>query len=522
MESENPLKVKRLSESQWGRSTEGQRLDHVLSGGALTAEQAREILVQICEDLAYEKAFLIPLVPGWPMQVPESRRGPSAAAPGEQSLPRSLSPQASGALLSVEDAWLRAEAAVPAESLLRLRVNRLCEIERMQQALTGCLKNLSDLKSRSPRLSLPKHLPQQTCMEIRNAAVAVADGPTLRRWSEVEGEASLDHRIPGYPVHTRLSAGEGLDWWGLPATHLSLRDELRKLELPAVLLLNVMIGGALKDRHVTVPLDELIGRLGWNPRSAAAREEMRRKVWRWILLFDSMKVYGKRPGFYVDRLTRKVIDLTSADALVRLTGMRGPLQPAFDNSSPPVEVSWVVGPWLDRFRDNKQVLQFFGELDRLAAIPAGKPSGAWAQSIGLALNQLWRERARKATTARAGENNRLTVVFETPFTRLELLDMFRAVPWVGDILYGDNPRRAQKYWGEAIKILKKSGIIGHYKELTGKVAQQRRLGWQDDWLHQELDIRPKNEWVKAVADLSSKGAAVGRFSGRRKASKSRG
>jgi hypothetical protein len=202
--------------------------------------------------------------------------------------------------------------------------------------------------------------------------------------------------------------------------------------------------------------------------------------------------------------------------------VRGPTQPAFDNSSPPIEVSWVVGPWLDRFRDNKQVLQFFGEVDKLAAIPAGKPTGTWAQSIGLALNQLWRERARRATATRAGENNRLTVIFDVPFTRYELLDMFRAAPWVEDILYGDNPSRAQQYWDGAIRILKRGGVINHYKEKSRQITPQRRLGWQEDWLHQELDIRPKDEWVRAVADLAKKSAIVSRILGRERAPKARG
>jgi hypothetical protein len=522
MASDNPLKVRRLSEGQWGKATEEERLAHVLSGGALRAEQAREIVEQIYEDLTHEKEYLLSLVPGWEGLLPESRRGPSVAGVREANVPSSLSPQPSHTLLTVEDAWRPAETAVPSEELLRLRVARLREIKRIQQALKSCLDSLSDRKSKSRRTFLPKDLPQQTCMEVRNAAIAVADGRTLRRWSEVEGENSLDHEIPGDPIHTRLSAGVGLDWWGLPATYVSLRDELRKLELPAVLLLNIMIGGALKERHVTVAVDELIGRLGWNPHSAAARDGMRRKIWRWILIFDSMKIYGKRPGVYIDRRTKKAIDLTSADALVKLTGVRGPTQPAFDNSSPPIEVSWVVGPWLDRFRDNKQVLQFFGEVDKLAAIPAGKPTGTWAQSIGLALNQLWRERARRATATRAGENNRLTVIFDVPFTRYELLDMFRAAPWVEDILYGDNPSRAQQYWDGAIRILKRGGVINHYKEKSRQITPQRRLGWQEDWLHQELDIRPKDEWVRAVADLAKKSAIVSRILGRERAPKARG
>src|SRR5205807_5352857 len=126
----------------------------------------------------------------------------------------------------------------------------------------------------------------------------------------------------------------------------------------------------------------------------------------------SLTVHGKRPGKYRDRLTNQWFDLTSADALIKLTGTRGPTQLAFDNSTPPVEVSWVAGPWLDRFRTDKRVLQFIGDIYKIAAIPAGRPSGAWAQSIGLALNQLWREQVRWAQIGHCGDDNRPTVIFD--------------------------------------------------------------------------------------------------------------
>jgi hypothetical protein len=172
-------------------------------------------------------------------------------------------------------------------------------------------------------------------------------------------------------------------------------------------------------------------------------------------------------------------------------------------------VSAVAGPWLDQLRENEKVLQYFGDIQKLAAIPAGKPSGAWAQSLGLALNQLWREQAARAEVRYAGEENKLTVAFK-PFTRSQLLGMFRAEPWVEDILESSNPQRAQDYWKESIRILRfDTSIIGHYSELDE--MPKSRKGWQVFWLNQQrLDIRPKQDDATAVAEISRNAARAKR------------
>jgi hypothetical protein len=56
----------------------------------------------------------------------------------------------------------------------------------------------------------------------------------------------------------------------------------------------------------------------------------------------------------------------------------------------------------------------------------------------------------------------------TPFTRIELLGLFRCEPWVEDILNSDKPHRAKEYWAKAIRKLKAggAGVIGYYNELN--------------------------------------------------------
>jgi hypothetical protein len=359
---------------------------------------------------------------------------------------------------------------------------------------------------------IPPNLPQQTFQEMRNLATAMADGPSGRRWEAIDGEDALRHVIPDQPLQTKFSAGQALlEWWATPPSHERLRSELRQAGLPGVLLAHVAVGLTLRRYQVEASLDELCRAIGWNRREAALREEHRARIWRILLMLDSMPVIGKRPGRYRDPRTKELIDLVSVDAFIKITGKRLANRAAANGSQVPHDVSFVAGPWLEQYRGNRQVLSDFGDVLRIAAIPAGKPGGAWAQSVGLALNQRWRERAHEADTHRVGEDRHLTVRFR-PFTRRDLLGLFAPSPTVDDVLCGPNPKRAQTYWDEAIKLLKQERLIGYYHEL--KPIKAGRQGWRDAWLNQPLDVRPTAGEREATAEIAGKATTARRRRGR--------
>jgi hypothetical protein len=356
---------------------------------------------------------------------------------------------------------------------------------------------------------LPSLLPQQTFQEAKTIAIAIADGPTGRRWTSIDGELALRHAVKGSPLETKLIGSPMLDWLGLPSTVESLRGELQEAGLPAVLLLHVTLGAALdkvlsRRAYVTVSIDELVGAIGWEPRSRVERTAMRRRVWRWIALFHHMEVIGRRDGKFRDPDTRELVDTTSRDALVQIVGRQMPRQLAFDDSTPPLEVTYVAGPWIEQWKGDHRLLTYLGDVRKLAAIKAGKPSGAWAQAIGLALNQCWRERASYADPTRVGEDKRLTVRF-APFTRRQLLDLFPPTPSVGEVLEGPHPARAREYWDEGIKHLQRKHLVAHYAELTPTTT--KRKGWAADWLDQPLDIRPSKTEADAIATIATRARA---------------
>lgn len=349
--------------------------------------------------------------------------------------------------------------------------------------------------------SFPDQIRQPTFQEAKTVAMGIADGPSGRRWATVEGEVALHHAVKDSKLQTKLVGGPLANWLHLPATVETLREELHRAGLPAVMTYLVCLSQAIEQYEVTLTLDDLIKAIGWQPRSRPERERMRQQIWRWLVLFDGLQVVGCRPGRYRDPATKKVLDLQSTDALIRIMGRRDPVQPALDGSAPPIDVTFAAGPWLNQFRGNRQVLADFGDLRKLAAIPAGKPSGAWAQSIGLALHQLWRERSSRADIAYVGDSKKLTVRVGS-YTRRDLLDLFPPEPTVEEVLRSLNPRRAREYWRDAINLLKQEGRIGYYQEL--KPLKAGRQGWAEEWLDQPLDIRPGEDGKQDVAEIAQR------------------
>ncbi len=360
--------------------------------------------------------------------------------------------------------------------------------------------------------ALPTVLPHPTFIEARQLSNAISDGRDGRHWGEIQGAFALLHCPPKSQHQTRFEPNAMmLNWWGVSSAQpQTLYDELARLNLDAVILFQVTLSAILrteKARWSNVSLDSIIKLIGRDTdarRSAKAREEWRRKVWRCLVLFDSMTVYGTRPGVWKEpgsrgtkRAKMDAQTLYSRDPLIRIVGTRDTEQGTFDGSAPPKEVSIVPGDWLMQFHGNREFLAEMGNVLQIAQISRGKPSGAWAACAGLMLNQLWREEATRATKGHnsRGRETKTEVLKFRPFTRRELLaDTVRSDYDVNVIL--DDPKnrseRVKSYWKEAVKELKKVGVIGHYAELKGKPGDN----WREEWLDQPLDIRPVGETLE--------------------------
>jgi hypothetical protein len=146
------------------------------------------------------------------------------------------------------------------------------------------------------------------------------------------------------------------------------------------------------------------------------------------------------------------------------------------------------------------VLSDFSDVLQIARIPAGKTPGAWAQSIGLATQQRFRERTRKARVLTGGEGGGRTLRFP-PFTQRDLLTLFPAQPSVAAILTGPKPHRAREYWRKAMQILIDLEIVDY--DLRAERAPDMRSGWQDAWLDEPLEIRPAGAGLEAALEITT-------------------
>jgi hypothetical protein len=208
---------------------------------------------------------------------------------------------------------------------------------------------------------------------------------------------------------------------------------------------------------------------------------------------------GRRHGQWRDE-HGQVIDTTIRDALVVIGRREDPSQLSFDAAAPPVSVTLAAGPWLSQFRGDGRMLSFLGRLERLAAIPAGKASGAWARAIGMALHQRWREQAT------------LPVPDRWQTTRRALFEVYTPEPSPADLLGSEHPLRARVLWTEAIRALSQSRVIGRYEEPAP--LDSGRQGWAEDWLDQPLRIWPSPDEREAQAGIAQAAERVRRRRGR--------
>lgn len=345
-----------------------------------------------------------------------------------------------------------------------------------------------------------------TFLEARRLHRALTAGPSMRGWEDLSsyGELALRHVEPGSPLEIKFTT-HPVRAPGEIESADTLRQELLTLRFPVVLLSLVCIALVIKVGKVTVSLDELLRIIGEHPRSRAERSAQRKRIWGWLSILGRLSIHGCRPGRYADSRTKEEIDLSLAAPLLLITGTPDLSWCTRSVSKPPSRVTLAPGAWLERLRDQDQVLTFIGNMNAITSIPAGRPSGEMARRVGIALNQRWRESQRHAILVRVGEDGEETVKYQA-FTRRALLDHTHYLPVVEAILNDTDPRRMKVCWKVAVALLKDVGVVGYYKEMGKPIVG--RKGWQKEWLDQPLDIRPGQSTMKAIVALLRKTTGV--------------
>lgn len=319
---------------------------------------------------------------------------------------------------------------------------------------------------------------------------AAADGKRARNYRNLPQEPARLHQTPGNPYFVRLDLTDAEQMAGAQHEFLqALTDEQdadsalaflyisRLLAPPSPLPANTAATGK-------VEFDDVLEKIGWDPRTTAERRAMHKRLFRFIQFAERACVIGERRGKYVDRHTGEVIPTQVRSAIWRLNKVELP-EEGTDYLEPniPLSVGLVMGSEWANLLTKAQTAQYLPLGELLGAIPGNKPSGAWARVIGLALASFWRRLPRESISGMVKP------------TRRELLG--RYLPKAGvpeDVLASPNPRRVFDYWCGAMELLVKHGFIKKEGEALVTVADMKskypRKNWGENWLDECVVIVP--------------------------------
>jgi hypothetical protein len=329
-----------------------------------------------------------------------------------------------------------------------------------------------------------------TAPEMDALERAAADGKHGRHYSADEQEKALRHAIPGASHHVHLSLTIAEEMAGLTAITLEqLTKEqdadaalaflyiARVLAPPSLQAIQDFAGGG-------IDFDDVLSKIGWDPRSTEERREMHKRIYQFILFGERARVIGNRRGKYKDKHTGEVINTVISSPLWRVIRTETPDQQSlFPLQEIPVRVDLVLSNEWRALLTSPQTAQYLPMGEKLGAIPGNKPSGAWARVIGLALASFWRRNPREAVEGTLKP------------TRRELLERYPPkTGTVEDVHSSTKPMRAVEYWCGALEILVETGLLSKTGEAAIGVKHQKdrlpRQGWFDRWLDETVELRP--------------------------------
>lgn len=342
--------------------------------------------------------------------------------------------------------------------------------------------------------------PVQTGQEANAMLSAVSHGKNGLHWQTVPEANTRVHQVPGaaHRVQIVLTDGErdlgvtveALE--GITARH-DADDDFALLYISRLLTpLQPLAPGTLA--YATVELDSVIKAIGWEPHDRLQRAEMRERIWQFIKFVARAHIIGQRTYRQHDRMTGEEKD-TYIDSPPWMLGAQvreGEVQPSlFEEDAPPLSVEIAATPIWTQLTALPSTAQFLPLGEVLGAIPGGKPAGAWARVIGLALSNFWRRKPREAMTGTIKP------------TRRELLERYTpATGPVSEVLGGPNPLYAVRYWTAALRILVESEFLADEGETSLSYEAQRdllsRYKWQEGWLSGTVELRPGSAMTTAV------------------------
>jgi len=348
-----------------------------------------------------------------------------------------------------------------------------------------------------------------TSQEMHAFNCAQADGKTGNGYQRNVQAGAIVYQRAGLLHLIRMELTEGERTAGLALDYLE--GLARAQDADAVLATAYILGVLAPPPHLParpyaggwIDFDDVLKKIGAIPRNAKDRREWHAKVWSFVKFGERAQIIGRRTGKY--QIDGETIDTTIHGAAWRVMKTETPDPPALYSAlETPVRAEIVISKELTALITNPKAAQYFQCGEVLGAIPSGKPAGAWARVIGLALLSFWRRKPREHDAGTLKP------------TRRELLNHYAAkIAPYEEILESANPARVIEYWCGALQILADEGFIERTGEaaITAKAmrAGLPRQNWQDLWLDQSVIIeigaktKPAFEKVlKALPELKTR------------------
>ncbi len=331
---------------------------------------------------------------------------------------------------------------------------------------------------------------------------AASDGKSGRHWETLLGADARIHQAPGASHYVRLVLTDGERQMGVPVDALesaTLRcdadDDFMLLYISRLLTpAQPLAPGTLP--YATVQLDDVIKAIGWYPQNTRQRGDMRERVWQFIKFVSRAHIVGQRTYKQRDSLTGEELD-TYMDSPPWMLGGRQreevPQPSLFDDDKAPLSIEITATPMWTRLTALPDTAQFLPLGEVLGIIPGGKPAGAWARVIGLALSNFWRRHPRESMSGTLKP------------TRRELLERYTpATGSVIEFLSSPNASRAVQYWAGALRILVECDFVADTGEAAIPYEQQRDTlplrGWQEDWLNGCVELQPGTAIIEVIKE----------------------
>ena len=154
----------------------------------------------------------------------------------------------------------------------------------------------------------------QTSQEVDALMQAACDGHTGTLWANDEQALTRSHAVPGAPHHVKLALSEVERDRGVPLTVL---EDLTFAQDPDFNFALLYVSRILAPPSPLPPnaaavswidLDDVMTKIGLDPRSTKDRIAMRNRVWRYLLFGARASIIGQRKGNYVDKRTGERIE----------------------------------------------------------------------------------------------------------------------------------------------------------------------------------------------------------------------